>query len=820
MNIMGRVFYIFIFIFFIWNNGNAEEIIHVSPEKKEYDLTSSALLCIDRDGSTSINTFLKTAYPKICKTVDRHGLPFGYTQGTIWFRTKVQSSQNTNKEWIAEVDNALLDYIDLYVIKNGKVVEHFKSGDKRPFSLRPIKGRTYRFPIRLSPETTELIWKIRSQSGINLPLKLYQEDRLDQIDQLEFFIFGFFYGILFILGIYNFSFFVIFKRRIFFYYVAFIFSYTMMEFSFDGFTPLLVPDLYWLYNEGVLFFVNLCILFSILFGQRFLETSINAPKVHRFLNILIIIDMIPLTMSFFDLYSITSKFVAVFSVITPILLLHAIFAVMKKNKRRAKLYLLAWSLFFAGTILFSLHKLGLIQSSWFIIHAQQIGVLFTIMVLSYALGDQLQSLLYIDQLTGLGNRHSIERIFNSTIHYAKKEKRAFAVLTIDIDDFKTINDSLTHKVGDKLLQLLTQRLKQSLRTHDTMLRMGQDEFLIILENISTTDVLTLYADNILMQIRKPFTLNEHIVHITASMGIALYPNDGLDYETLMKNSDSALHKAKELGHNRFHFFNPNLDNTAVEHLKLYNDLFGALENQELFLLYQPKINTKDNTLAGVEVLIRWDHPERGIIPPNIFIKIAEDNEIILRITRWMLEESFKKLRQWHNLGWKNLFIAANITAKDLHDKYFIKDLFDLLKEYHLTPDVLELELTERIMVNESKENIQKIKSLHDVGIKIAIDDFGTGYSTFNYLRSYQVNAIKIDKSFIDEIETSPKTAKIVKAMTMMGHELGMKVVAEGVENKHQAQMLKKMNCDVLQGYYFDKPLTEEELTSKYFQKKS
>ena len=820
MTIMGRIIYVSIYILFLTFSLNAEETIRITADKKVYPLTTSTLLCIDTLSSYSVNMFLKDSDPSICKTVNRDGLPLGYTDASIWIRSKVQIPTHMEKQWIAELDNALLDYIDLYVIKNGKIMQHFESGDRRPFASRSIQARSYRFPVDLTPGTTELLWKIRSQSGIDLPLMLYDKEALLQKDLNAYLLSGVFYGILIILAIYNFVFFIVVRRIIYFYYVAFIVSYGMMSLSFQGFTPLLLWfDFPWLYNDGALFFVSMCVLFSVLFGQRFLETSINAPKVHIFLNGLLIFNFIPILLSFCDLYSITTKFAAFLGVITPIILVYAGISVLKSNKRRVELYLLAWSLFFIGTTVFSLHKFGLFEGSWFIIHAQQFGVLFKIMVLSYALSDQLQSLLYVDQLTGVPNRKSIKRVLTSAVRYADKTQYSFAVLTLNIDDFKTINDSLSHKVGDELLKKLADRLKLSLEKNHTIIRMGQDEFLILFEQIENTNILAHYAETILTLVRKPFTLDKEIIHITASIGIALYPNDGRDYEILIKNSGSALHKAKQLGKNRAYFFNTELENYAIDHLKLYNDLYRALEKKELFLLYQPKINAKDHTLAGVEVLLRWKHPERGIIPPDIFIQVAEENSVILQITRWMLEESFKQLKQWHKMGWKEIYIAANITAKDLEDKYFITDLLDLLKEYKLTTDMLELELTERIIMHACEENIKRMDALHNAGIKISIDDFGTGYSSFKYLKSYHVNSIKIDKSFIDEIESDPKSAKIVQAMTTLGHELGMKVVVEGVENEQQVEMLKKMHCDIIQGYYFDKPLTGEELTSKYFRKR-
>ena len=815
---MKTVFNIFILFYIFFHALYAETVMDVTSSGKKYDLTSSVLLCMDHLNTLNIDMFLENKVPPICNTVNKTELPFGYTEDTIWLRSMIRNTSVTENAWVVELASPLLDYVDLYVIENGQILTYFPSGDRRPVASRPVSSLDFRFPITLVPGTeTTLVWKIRSESAIDLPITLNDPEALKDADLKSYLNYGIFYGILIILSLYNFIFFLIFKKVIYLYYVGFIVFYAMMQLSFDGFTQLLLlPDYPWFYNAGVPFFVNLTIWSAVLFGQRFLETALYTPKLHSVLNVIIFINLVPMGMSFFDLYYLTVKFTTLLAAVTPMVLLSAALVVLPFNKRRARFYLGAWSLFFAGSTLLALHKFGLIPGTWIIVHSQQIGVLLKIVVLSYALGDQLQSLLYIDQLTGMGNRHSLQRIFSSAMHYAKKDKLPFAVLLIDIDDFKNINDSMTHRIGDQLLMLLSSRLKAHLRRYDTILRMGQDEFLIILERIQSTETLTHVAEQILVQIRKPFNLDNRIVHITASVGIALYPNDGEDYDTLIKNSDSALHKAKELGKNRFHFFNPILDSTAVERLQLHNDLFQALENKEFFLLFQPKINAADDSLAGVEVLIRWRHPKRGILSPDVFIGIAEQNGLILRITRWVLEESCKALKQWKRMGWDGVYAAVNVTAVDINDPYFMRDLLDLFTEYDLPHDLLELELTERIIVESSTDNIQKIKAFCDAGIKIAIDDFGTGYSSFTYLQSFQVDTIKIDKSFIDEIEFNPKTAVIVKTMTELGHSLGMTVVIEGVENERQIRLLRRMQCDMFQGYYFDKPMTAGALIAKYF----
>lgn len=423
--------------------------------------------------------------------------------------------------------------------------------------------------------------------------------------------------------------------------------------------------------------------------------------------------------------------------------------------------------------------------------------------------------MYVDQLTGIWNREYLKKVFASAKDYAEKSEVSFALLTIDIDDFKIINDSMTHKAGDTILKEVANRLNVHIRSSDTVLRLGQDEFLIMLEKISDADNLTIIADQILTRVRQPYALYNRMIHITTSMGIAIYPQDGEDLDTLIKNSDTALHRAKELGKNRFHFFNRHLDQDAILKLQLHNDLFSALEKNELYLLYQPKIDAQSGALCGFEALLRWKHPQRGIISPDVFIPIAEQNDLILHITRWIIKKVCLQLQLWQRHGLIDLNVAINITAKDLKDEYFISDALNIIKEHNLSTSMFEMELTESMLIEDSESGLNKIKMLGDAGFSVAIDDFGTGYSSFSYLQSYVINTLKIDKSFIDQLEKNHQSRMIVSAMIGLGHHLGMKIVAEGIETHEQYKILKIMNCDILQGYYFDKPLQVKEISKKY-----
>lgn len=794
-------------------------VLHFSPQIERYQLNPYATYCIQNKEINASSIHL-TQMIATCKKQASSHIPNGYIDQNIWTLITLEYSKKypgTAKR-IVELDSPLLDYVDLYIFEQGKLIAHYKTGDKRPSSSRPILSRDFRFPVKLKPgDTVTLLLNIRSSSAIKLPLSLIDPKTLAVEDVNQYLIFGIFYGILIILALYNLIFFFIFRKPVYLFYVIFVFAYTLMQASFDGLaTRYLWPDNLWLSNNAVPFFVNIAVISAILFGQYYLDTKKNTPKINIVLNIIILANAAMMLLFILDIYRFAVQLTAMFAMLTPLTLIIAAIVSYHSNPRNIQFYLLAWSLFFLGTIFMALFKLGYLPPVWWVLHSQQIGVIFKVLILSYALGEQLQRLMYVDQLTGTWNRQYVDAIFKSAKNYADKIQTPFAIITMDIDDFKIINDSLTHKAGDTILKKLAKRLKNHLRTTDTVLRLGQDEFLIVLEKIDNANDLPLIADQILTQIRKPFSLSNQMIHITASMGIALYPQDGEALDSLIKNSDNALHRAKDLGKNNFQFFNRTLDQAAMLKLQLHNDLFSALEKNELYLMYQPKIDTATGNLTGFEALLRWKHPTRGLIGPDIFIAIAEQNDLILHFTRWIIKKVCLQLQLWHQNGLININVAINITAKDLKDDHFIPDTLNIIKEHNLSTDMFEFELTERMLIEDNESGLNRIRKLSDSGFSIAIDDFGTGYSSFSYLQNYIIHTMKIDKSFIDQLEFNQQTRTIVTAMIGLGHHLGMKIVAEGVENAQQYKILKLMNCDILQGYYIDKPLLVKEISSKYY----
>jgi diguanylate cyclase (GGDEF)-like protein/PAS domain S-box-containing protein len=411
-----------------------------------------------------------------------------------------------------------------------------------------------------------------------------------------------------------------------------------------------------------------------------------------------------------------------------------------------------------------------------------------------------------DVLTGLPNRVLLNDRVNQAIAFASRHITKVAVLFLDLDGFKHINDSLGHPIGDKLLQSVAKRLADCVRGCDTISRQGGDEFVVLLSEMGQADDAAIMARRILAAVAEAHAIDQHILHVSTSIGVSVYPDDGLDAETLIKNSDTAMYQAKENGRQTYEFFTPAMNARAVERQSIEEGLRHALERQEFTLHYQPKVNLKSGEITGAEALIRWKHPNRGQIPPAQFIPIAEDCGLILPIGNWVLREACKQARAWTDAGLPPTTMAVNISAREFHGEHFLEGVLDILEETGLDPHYLELELTESVLMKRTEHTQFIMKTLRAQGIQVAVDDFGTGYSSLSYLTKFSIDTLKIDQSFIRKITTAPNEATIVTAMISMGRNLKLRVVAEGVETQAELAFLQAHQCEEGQGYYFSRPV--------------
>ena len=415
----------------------------------------------------------------------------------------------------------------------------------------------------------------------------------------------------------------------------------------------------------------------------------------------------------------------------------------------------------------------------------------------------------LDFLTGMPNRMLLNDRVNQAIAWAQRHAKKVAVLFLDLDGFKHINDSLGHATGDKLLQSVAKRLVECVRGSDTVSRQGGDEFVVLLTEVGLSEDAAITARRMLQTVAQAHSVDQHDLHVTTSIGVSVFPDDGQDAETLIKNADTAMYQAKENGRQSYQFFKPAMNVRAVERQSIEESLRRALEREEFLVQYQPKVNLKTLEITGAEALIRWKHPVRGMVPPSDFIPIAEDCGLIVPIGNWVLREACKQARTWMDAGLPLATMAVNISAMEFRDEDFLDGVFRILRETGLDPAALELELTESVLMKRAESTQSILKILRGSGIQLAVDDFGTGYSSLSYLRKFPIDALKIDQSFIRQITTAPDETTIVTAVISMGRSLKLRVVAEGVETLEELTFLQAHQCEEAQGYYFSRPVLPE-----------
>jgi diguanylate cyclase (GGDEF)-like protein/PAS domain S-box-containing protein len=414
-----------------------------------------------------------------------------------------------------------------------------------------------------------------------------------------------------------------------------------------------------------------------------------------------------------------------------------------------------------------------------------------------------------DFLTGLPNRMLLNERVDQAIRLARRYGRKIAVLFLDLDGFKHINDSLGHPAGDRLLQSVAKCLVDCVRGSDTVSRQGGDEFVVLLSEVAQVENPSIAVRRMLTAVAEDHSVDDHDLHITCCIGVSIYPDDGLDSETLIKNADTAMYQAKENGPQSYQFFKPAMNVRAVARQSIEEDLGRALEREEFAVHYQPKIDLVTGKITGAEALLRWT-PKRGPVSPAEFIPVAEDCGLILPIGQWVLREACRQARVWVDAGLPPVTMAVNISAVQFRNDNFLDDVFAILKDTGLDPRFLELELTESVLMKHAESAESVLRTLRARGVQVAVDDFGTGYSSLSYLRKFPIDTLKIDQSFVGQITTVPDETIIVKAVISMGRSLKLRVVAEGVETQEQLAFLQAHQCDEAQGYYFSRPVLPEQ----------
>ncbi|WP_119154993.1 putative bifunctional diguanylate cyclase/phosphodiesterase [Caldimonas tepidiphila] len=430
--------------------------------------------------------------------------------------------------------------------------------------------------------------------------------------------------------------------------------------------------------------------------------------------------------------------------------------------------------------------------------------------------ERLEHMAHHDVLTGLPNRALLEDRLNQAIFYAQRYERFVSLVFIDLDNFKTINDSLGHDVGDELLRQTAQRMTQAVRRTDTVVRMGGDEFVIVLfDQPEKAETITGTIERIREQVATPMSIGRHTLRVTCSMGLATYPHDGRDSHTLLKNADAAMYRAKELGRNNFQFYTAEMNSKLKERVSLQQGLLRALENEEFGLVYQPQILARTGQTVGVEALIRWQHPEFGLVPPARFIPLAEETGLIVPIGEWVLRTACRQNKAWQQQGLPPVKVSVNVSPRQFKEKSWTATVAQVLAETGLDPKYLELEITESLIMEDVERAIEIMNTLQEMGVQLSIDDFGTGYSSLSSLKHFPVARLKIDQSFVRSLPDSEDDCSIAMAVIALGHRLKLKVVAEGVETEQQRVFLHDNECDEMQGYHFSRPVSAQEIEQQF-----
>lgn len=428
---------------------------------------------------------------------------------------------------------------------------------------------------------------------------------------------------------------------------------------------------------------------------------------------------------------------------------------------------------------------------------------------SRAMAAKMAHLAHHDFLTGLPNRALLTERLSQAIGLARRRRKQVALLFLDLDYFKHINDSLGHAIGDQLLQAVAERLVACVRNTDTVCRQGGDEFVILLSEIERIDDAARVADKLLLAFAHPQHIGGHELHVTLSIGISVYPDDGSSADAVLQNADTAMYYAKANGRNNYQFFRTDMNTRAVQRLFVESSLRRALKQGEFLLHYQPQIDLASGAMTGAEALIRWQDPQLGIVLPAQFVPIAEESGLIVPIGRWVLREACRQVRSWQDAGMATVPISVNISAAEFRHKDFISGVAQILAETGLAPRFIELELTESILMHDATSSAQVLAALKKMGMKLAIDDFGTGYSSLSYLKRFPIDTLKIDQSFVRDVATDSDDATIVGAVIEMGRNLKQRVIAEGIETPAQLDFLRAQHCDEGQGYHLGRPLSAE-----------
>lgn len=774
----------------------------------------------------------------------------GYIHHAVWFRVDIEETRPGVNRSFLELSYPTLNNVEFFLVKDQSLLQHHITGDEKTFSQRPLDHTNFVLPLITEQGTAFTVYiRILTSNSLKLPLSIWEAEAFAVADRDAVFIQGLYFGLLTVMVLYNFFLYTRLRDENYLYYIAYVSIFLIYQFGYMGYGFKYVwSDSPWLQNALVAFCVNASGAFAILFTNQLLKLRERFPLIYR-INLVAVFILLANGVLHTAAYYKISGYVsigAIFPFLLEVMILGPYLAL--KGDRTVLYFTLAWIALVIGVVLLSLAEMGIIEGTFIVSHGFQFGSALEVVLLSLALAERMhqirkekylaqqqvieeahsrerieQQLLkqsFYDRLTGLPNLLAFRKRFVEIIDEDRSQN--IAMMMVYFNRFYEINNTLGFQTGDSLLRLVTKRLNERVGKLSNVYNLSRDEYhkynMAVVGGV--TYVFAFHysgdyaeieevANYVFEDTRQPVLHEGMLLDLGVHIGVTTYPELGKDVDSLLRQGEIAKEASQESEH-RFALYNADMDPYSERRLTLMGELRHAIEANLLQLYYQPQVDIQTNEIIGVEALLRWVHPEHGFIPPDEFIPLAEKTGLIKPLTQWVVDTALRQLSEFREEG-LNLTMAINISAKNLLEADLYQHLISLLDKYKIPHSCLILEITETAMMIDPDNALAVLTRLHDSDIHVSIDDFGTGYSSLAYLKQLPVDEIKIDRSFVMEMPKSKDDLMIVNTTLNMSHSMGMKVVAEGIEDEETYRQLKTMGCDIAQGYFLARPLPVDDL---------
>lgn len=777
---------------------------------------------------------------------------FGYTDSTFWYRVIIENDTAEHQHRLVHLAYPLLDNIDFYVADHKNVIEkHIITGDTHPISAREFNHRNFLFEINFPPKSIKTIYlKVKTEGAQQLPLELWKERSFFLKDQSVLIIKAIYFGMMGVMICFNLFVYFSLRERSYIYYIGFIASFLLLQSCMTGFAQQYFwPNTPTLNHYSVLLFVPTTMLFAALFSIEFLDLKNRLPIFHKFMVFMVVLNTTNCILALFLPYAISTKISVAFVVPESLALMVVGPLLWLRGVKDARFYSLAWFTLVLGTTMAALNKFGLIPRNIITENGLVIGSALEALLLSLALADRFnrereqrfiaQNELLLEEkerqrieekmlhqsmhspVTDLPNRVLFSCSIDDLIERHDPDEYSFAVVLIHLKRFHEINKTLGHQNADELLKIIAEKINQyameltqviaidSKNNHKSYAANIEGVTFAILLRSLNRDSVQMSFETLNRQMLEPVEYKGMSLDVGATLGVAFYPEHGNSSNSLLRHAHIAVDMA-ENNENLIAIYSKEMNPYSARRLTLMGELRKAIEDSSLELYYQPQVCLATNSVYGVEALLRWNHPNLGFIPPDEFIPLAEQTGIIKNLTKWVVNQALAYIASLRNDNIE-LCVSVNISALNLQERGFDLSIQELLQRYQLPADNLLLEVTETSVMQDTVRCFNMLKKLDQLGVKLSVDDFGTGHSSLAYIKRLPVQEIKIDRSFVMEMDTNPDDEIIVKTTINMCHSLKYKVVAEGVESREICGALKAMGCDYIQGYYISKPISGTEL---------